>query len=260
MCKLHGMNFMKQNIKTIVIIGILVIATGTAITVSLMDTEDIITINLLNNAGVMIEADDTRIYIDPYGLPADYSEFPADAILITHDHGDHYDPSSIDIIKSDETEFYFPQIMRNQITEYSAIAVVPEDTFSINDFNIRCFYMYTIPVPGYGSSHPVENNYTSYIIEYNDFSIFHSGDSSNIDEYEQIAGEIDLVLLPLGPGCQTMTGLDVVAAIQQIEPSYFIPIHFSDEQKDIFIEDYKANVESCDCTFLDLDYFESFEI
>ncbi|MGY5881946.1 MAG: MBL fold metallo-hydrolase, partial [Candidatus Thorarchaeota archaeon] len=61
-----------------------------------------ITLKLLNNAGVMIEVDDVRIYIDPLYIPSNYTELPADVILITHDHVDHYSPSDIrDIITND---------------------------------------------------------------------------------------------------------------------------------------------------------------
>ncbi|MHA1968590.1 MAG: MBL fold metallo-hydrolase [Candidatus Hodarchaeales archaeon] len=128
---------------------------------------------------------------------------------------------------------------------YGANSVIPEDTFTINNFNVRCFYMYTMPVSGQ-SSHPKSSNYTSYIIEVDDFTIFHAGDSGNIDEYEQLTCEIDLALLPLGPGCQTMTGIDVVSAIETIEPSYFIPIHFTEDGKGLFISQY-------------IEYFDSYK-
>jgi L-ascorbate metabolism protein UlaG (beta-lactamase superfamily) len=102
-----------------------------------------------------------------------------------------------------------------------------------------------MPVSGQ-SSHPKSSNYTSYIIEVDDFTIFHAGDSGNIDEYEQLTCEIDLALLPLGPGCQTMTGIDVVSAIETIEPSYFIPIHFTEDGKGLFISQY-------------IEYFDSYK-
>ena len=87
--------------------------------------------------------------------------------------------------------------------------------------------------------------------------ISHAGDSWNIDEYEQLNGEIDLALLPLGPGCQTMTGTDVVSVLETIEPSYFIPIHFTDDGKELFIIQYKDNVQDFGCNFIDLEYFSS---
>ena len=108
------------------------------------------------------------------------------------------------------------------------------------------------------SSHPQENNYTSYIVEFSDFTIFHAGDSWNIAEYTQLTGEIDLALLPLGPGCQTMTEGDVVAVIETIMPSYFIPIHYTNPVKQSFIINYLEDVNDCSCTLIDLDYYDSY--
>jgi L-ascorbate metabolism protein UlaG (beta-lactamase superfamily) len=200
----------------------------------------------------MIETEETRIYIDPFDLPTNYSDYPADAILITHEHGDHYDPTSIDIISDENTSFYFPAIMITEAFQYGATSVRPEDTFAINNINVRCFYMYTEP------GHPLENNYTSYIIDIGGFTLFHAGDSWKIDEYEQLTDEIDLVLLPIGPGCQTMTGVDVVGVIATIDPSYFIPIHYTVDGKESFIAQYQISVENAGCELIDLEYYASY--
>jgi L-ascorbate metabolism protein UlaG (beta-lactamase superfamily) len=242
------------------LIGIFAIISGLVITTGGIPTnsDPIIHVNLLFNAGVMIETEGTRIYIDPYNLHSRiYSNYPADTILITHDHGDHYDPTSIDIIKTNETSLYFPAIMSSEALLYGATLVVPEDTFSIDHVNVRCFYMYTMPGSNQ-SSHPQEYNYTSYLLEIDGFTIFHAGDSWNIDEYEQLTGEVDLALLPLGPGCQTMTGVDVLSAILTIEPSYFIPIHYDLDYKETFISLYSTSIENLNCTLIDLDYYESY--
>ncbi|MHA1968589.1 MAG: MBL fold metallo-hydrolase [Candidatus Hodarchaeales archaeon] len=98
------MNFLQNNIKKIAIIGfigIIVITSGVVIAALVLNTNDGISVRLLNNAGIMIEKKNTRIYIDPYDLPTSYSNYPADAILITHGHGDHYDPTSSIVIWSE---------------------------------------------------------------------------------------------------------------------------------------------------------------
>ncbi|MHA2247107.1 MAG: MBL fold metallo-hydrolase [Candidatus Hodarchaeales archaeon] len=256
------MNFFQTHLKKIAIIGIIAISSGVVIitAVVLNNSTAGISVTLLNNAGVMIEAEDTRIYIDPYDLPSRYSNYPADAVLITHEHGDHYEPASIDIIKTDDTNFYFPAMMSSEALIYEANSVMPEDTFTINNISVRCFYMHTItPGPQWESSHPLSNNYTSYIIDINGFTIFHAGDSSNIDEYEQLTGDIDVAILPLGPGCQTMTEGDVVSALETLAPSYFIPIHFTDDGKESFIDLYRDSVEDLGCQFIDLDYYDSYK-
>ena len=251
------MNFFQRNLKILVIISAILVTSGVVLAVVVLNSNDTIKETLLYNAGVMIEAKGTRIYIDPYDLPSDYSDYPADLILITHDHGDHYDPSSIDIIKTENTKLVFPAIMRIAAIAYDADSVQPEDTFIFNTFNVTCFYMYTMP-GSTESSHPQSFNYTSYIIDLGGFTIFHAGDSWNIPEYEQLKGGIDLAFLPLGPGCQTMTGIDVVRVVETIEPSFFIPIHYTEDAKESFVDQYKADVEACGCVFINLDYYASY--
>ncbi len=47
---------------------------------------------------------DLVIHVDPVGRYADYSTMPdADMTLITHHHGDHFDPSAIEKISMDST-------------------------------------------------------------------------------------------------------------------------------------------------------------
>ncbi|MHA2227257.1 MAG: MBL fold metallo-hydrolase [Candidatus Hodarchaeales archaeon] len=249
---------MKNKRKLVIgIVAVILLLHISIVSCTSFTANDQIHVKLLNNAGVMIETEDTRIYIDPFDLPSDYSNYPADAILITHNHGDHYDPTSIEIISTSDTSFYFPAIMIGEAIQYEANSVIPGDTFVINNFDVRCFYMYTMPGSP-DSSHPQSSNYTSYIIEIGGFTIFHAGDSWNIDEYDQLAGDVDLVLLPLGPGCQTMTDIDVVSVIMTIEPSYFIPIHYTVDVKESFIGFHKVSIENSGCTVIDLDYYDSY--
>jgi len=50
-----------------------------------------VNVTLLDFAGVMIEANNIRIYVDPYHIKGgNFSDYPADMILITHAHPDHY--------------------------------------------------------------------------------------------------------------------------------------------------------------------------
>ena len=214
-----------------------------------------IKLTLLYNAGIMIEARGLRIYIDPITPPENYTDYPADAILITHDHGDHYNSSVIEMLQKDGTLNVFPKIMDDGITNHSGTGISPLDSFQIGIINITAFYMYTYAPFGFQSSHPIENNYTSYIIDIDGFTIFHAGDSKNITEYEQLTGTIDVALLPLGPGCQTMAGREVVDAIQKLQPKFFIPIHYVEGANDNFVTLNRALIETTtDCQIMNLGY------
>ncbi len=241
-------------IKLIIILSSItaVAAIAAPTTIVLLNNNKTINFTLLDNAGVMIEAKGYRIYIDPINLPnANYSDLKADAILITHDHGDHCQSSTILMLQKEDTLTVFPEIMTTYINDYDGTGAVPGDTFQVGPIEITCFYMYT------ESSHARSSNYTSYIIDIDGFTFFHAGDSYNIAEYDQLTGTIDVALLPLGPGCQTMCDMAVVNVIDTIQPTYFIPIHYADGANDGFVTVYGSHLT--DYTIINLAYFESYE-
>ncbi len=222
------------------------------------DAGESITLTLLDNAGVMIEADDLRIYVDPINLNSSFEDLDADAILVTHPHGDHYQSNTVNMLQKEGTVNVFPANMSTEVTLHDGIGVVPGDSVQVGTANITAFYMYTLPVDIYPASHPSEANWTSYIIEIDGFTIFHAGDSKNIDEYEQLEGQIDVALLPLGPGCQTMADYEIVLVLETINPGCFIPIHYAAGADQTWIAEYDDMVaDRTDCEILSLAYFES---
>ena len=182
----------------------------------------------------------------------------ASVLFITHEHGDHYDQAVINMLQKEDTMNVFPAYMSSEIALHDGMAVVPGDTFQVGTIEVTCFYMYTFAPEGYDSSHPAENNYTSYLIDIGGFTFFHAGDSSNIPEYSQLTGLVDVALLPLGPGCQTMTGIDVVVALDVISPSYFIPIHFAFGMDVTFVEDQGTAIANIGCELLHMSYYSDY--
>ena len=253
-----------QSIAVVVILAVIMgagVFAGVMIITNPPPEDDFIKLTLLDNAGVMIEADGLRIYVDPINLPSNYSDLPADAILITHPHGDHYDSTCINMLQKESTVNVFPDNMSAEVATHDGVGIDPLDSVQVGSINITAYYMYTeIWIEGERfASHPSEANWTSYIIDIDGFKIFHAGDSKNITEYELISGQMDVVLLPLGPGCQAMTGLEVVDAIDKLQPDYFIPIHTTNLDAELFVAAYTDEIQACsDCTPMWLEHFESY--
>ncbi len=224
-----------------------------------VNAADGIKVTLLTNAGIMIEAGEMRIYVDPIDLPQGYRDYPADAVLITHDHGDHYQYATINMLQKEGTVNVFPAIMTNEIARHDGVGVVPGDELEIGGIKVTAYYMYTLSPDGsIPASHPRESQFTSYIIDIDGFTIFHAGDSKNIPEYTELTDTINVACLPLGPGCQTMSDTEVVDVIQVIQPDYFIPIHYIEDSYSQFNRIYKRMVESEGCTACMLEEFTSY--
>jgi len=204
---------------------------------------------LLDNAGVMIETRGVRIYVDPINLPSEYASRPADAILITHPHEDHYQPVTISMLQKQDTMNVFPANMTTAISLFDGVSVHPRDQLQVGHVRITAFYMAT------PTSHPPEANWTSYIIDINGFTIFHAGDSKLLPQHSELAGTIDVACLPLGPGCQSMADVEVVSAIATLQARYFVPIHYTAGADHTFLTNYGSLIT--DCTIVSLDYYQS---
>ncbi|MHA2315767.1 MAG: MBL fold metallo-hydrolase [Candidatus Hermodarchaeia archaeon] len=211
---------------------------------------------LLNNAGVMIEAQGVRVYVDPFDLPESYGALQADVIMVTHPHGDHYDSAMIDMLQKEGTVNIFPENMTDAIALHDGVGVNPEDELQFGSIQITAFYMYTFPVEEFPASHPIEANWTSYIITVGGVTFFHAGDSKHIDEYSQLTGLIDVALLPLGPGCQTMANEEIVDALDVIQPRFFVPIHYAEGANHDFALTYGPSITSC--ILVNLEYYQSY--
>ncbi|MHA2386660.1 MAG: MBL fold metallo-hydrolase, partial [Candidatus Thorarchaeota archaeon] len=133
------------------VVGVILVATPIILIMSLgpeqpndVPPADEIKITLLNISGVMIEAKGMRIYIDPYAIPDNYTNLPADIILITHPHFDHYSLLDIRDIETNDTVFIFPENMTVQIERHDGIGLNPGDSHQVGEINITAFYMYTL--------------------------------------------------------------------------------------------------------------------
>lgn len=208
-----------------------------------------VTVHLLDTAGVMIEYNNTRIYIDPWFLLDNYTTLLADAILITHPHFDHYNETFINLLQKDDTVNIFPANMSAEVALHDAIGVVPGDVVQIGAITISAFYMYTLV-----GFHPREANWTSYLIDINGFTIFHGGDATNMSEYEQLSGLVDVAFLPI-----YSYGMSVVSSIDMIQPRYFIPTHFDEGYDEMFFIVYGDDIAAVsDCEIIRLAYWSSY--
>ncbi|MFW9978198.1 MAG: MBL fold metallo-hydrolase [Candidatus Thorarchaeota archaeon] len=222
-----------------------------------------VNITLLDTAGVMIEANNIRIYIDPYRIPKDnFSNFPADLILITHAHVDHYSASDIRDIQKNSTMVVCPATMTTQLERYNnSLGVKPGDSFLYRGINITAFDLYLENYPsGVLSAHPKANNWTSYIIDIDGFVIFHAGDAKYMEEYEDFTAEVDVALLPIyydpGYGTKDESLAPIIQVIEEIQPSYCIPTHWYNEDNVLFMDEYVPFLVD-DCIVMNLDFWES---
>ncbi|MBU4445756.1 MAG: MBL fold metallo-hydrolase [Candidatus Marinimicrobia bacterium] len=172
-------------------------------------------------SSIKIDAVDKIIYIDPFRIQKKDS---ADIILITHDHRDHLDPSSIVKILTSKTTIVAPASCKEKIQELAAKKVVyfaPREEKKIDTIIIESVPAYNIKKKRF---HPQSKNYLAYIITIDGIRIYHAGDTERIPEMKKF--QCDIAFIPLGQTYTMNSVKEAAEAVLDVGASIAIPIHF----------------------------------
>ena len=179
----------------------------------------------LVHASIRIEYDGMEIEIDPVtrlgNKIIDYSAMPkADYILVTHEHGDHFDKEAIKLLTDDETQL----IMNKRCADmYGPCAVLYNNqSATVGDIEVEA-------VPAYNTSegrtqfHPKGRD-NGYILTIDGLRIYIAGDTEDIPEMQDIK-DIDIAFMPCNQP-YTMTTEQLVKAAKTVKPKVLFPYHY----------------------------------
>ena len=179
-------------------------------------------------SGFQITFENLIIYIDPFKIPKNSPK--ANIIFISHEHFDHLDKKSIEIIQDRETVIVGNSLVRKVLENIeNFIEVQPCSSGTINNIKFTCVSAFNknkfneegIPY------HPKENNGIGYILDFNKnerIRLFHMGDT-DFEIGEHSIPEIDILLIPVS-GTYVMTPQEAIIAANTINPKLAIPMHY----------------------------------
>lgn len=180
---------------------------------------------------------DELIAVDPYSEVADYSALPeATAILITHDHYDHYDPEAIRMIATPRTTFIAPpkvaELLRSDGFTQEIVPLSNGESAEYEDLiRIDAVPAYNIVrerAPGQ-PFHP-KGDGNGYILTIDGKRIYIAGDTELTPEMRRI-DFIHIAFLPLMLP-YTMSEEEFIEAAKIIEPEYLYPYHYDTVDKE----------------------------
>lgn len=167
------------------------------------------------------------VWVDPIRVNAEQiGDDKADLILLTHEHGDHFNVDCINAVSKEGTVLVCNNsgiVSKVQGNVSARVSVVKEgDAFDTAGVHIRA-------VAGYNDIHPRNQGSNSFNIGFTftlgGAQMLHTGDTGLIDEFERF-GPLDVALVPIG-GTYTMDEAEAAQAVTQLlKPTIAIPMHY----------------------------------
>ena len=159
------------------------------------------------------------IYLDPWGTPADAP--PADLILITHAHHDHFQRDEIARLSKPRTKLAAPHDVAAELSG-DVTPVAPGESHEIAGVRFTT-------VPAYNTReealdfHPKANRWVGYVLELGGNRYYHAGDTDHAPELDEV--QTDVAFLPIG-GYYTMDADEAAGLAKAIGPQLAVPFHF----------------------------------
>lgn len=183
-----------------------------------------ITVHPVEHASFVMETPAGVIYVDPVGDAQLYAALPApELILITHEHGDHFDPDALAALKGNARLITNPAVAEKLTGDVSADEVLANgESTEWNGATIDA-------IPAYNTTedrlnfHP-EGRDNGYVLTIDGFRTYVSGDTEDIPEMRALQN-IDLAFVCMNLPF-TMTAEAAASAVKEFMPSFVYPYHY----------------------------------
>lgn len=202
------------------------------------DTYDVeggtITIHPVSHASFVMETPEMVIHVDPVGGAAAYADFPApDLILITHEHGDHFEVETLSALVREETRLLTNPAVYDMLPEdlkEKASAIGNGERTTVGDMPIEA-------IPAYNTTeerlqyHP-EGRDNGYVLTIGGRRIYIAGDTEDIPEMRALEN-IYIAFVPMNLP-YTMDVEQAASAVAEFAPQYVYPYHYRDSDPEAF--------------------------
>ena len=178
------------------------------------------------HASIRIDYDGKEIMVDPVGKlgnrTIDYTSMPkADYLLVTHEHGDHFDKAAIAQLSNNDTHIIMNKRCADMLGQGETM-VNGDQRQLAEDISIQAVPAYNI-TEGRTQFHPKGRD-NGYILTIDGLRIYIAGDTEDIPEMADIK-DIDIAFLPCNQP-YTMTVDQLLRAARTIKPRVMFPYHY----------------------------------
>ena len=183
-------------------------------------------INPISHASMVIQYGEIDIYIDPVGMPSDYSYYnDPDLILITDIHGDHFSLQTLEGLNTQNAKIMVPQAVASEMpASFTPQIDVLHNGESKERYDIRvqAVPMYNLREEALKFHQKGRGN--GYVLELGEQRIYISGDTEDIPEMRALK-DIDIAFVCMNLP-YTMPVEQAADAVLEFKPQTVYPYHY----------------------------------
>lgn len=193
-----------------------------------------ITVYPVSHASLVMTVPNMVIYVDPVGGADAYDDFDTpDLVLITHEHGDHYEAETLSAIVGDETRLVTNPAVFDMLPEdlkSKAEALANGESTTVGDLSIDA-------IPAYNTTedrlqyHP-EGRDNGYVLGIDGKRVYIAGDTEDIPEMRALEN-IDIAFVPMNLP-YTMDEAQAASGVGAFAPTHVYPYHYRGSDLDRF--------------------------
>jgi L-ascorbate metabolism protein UlaG (beta-lactamase superfamily) len=200
----------------------------------------------LGHSGFLIRVGRANVYIDPYRVPD--SAPPADVILVTHHHYDHFSPRDVERLSTERTWLIGPPQVAERVAG-QVVSIAPGETVepdNVRNFDVRAIAAYNTSKrdPQGNPFHSRDAGGVGFDVRVRGERLYHAGDTDVIPEMDEVHG-VEVALLPVS-GVYVMTSGEAAEAARRIAPKTAVPMHWGEHigtREDALAFERKAPVD-----------------
>ena len=193
-----------------------------------------ITIHPVSHASFVMTAPGMVVYNDPVGGAAAYEGLPPpDLILITHEHGDHYEPETLSALIGAETQLVTNPAVYDMLPEElkaKATAIANGESTTVGEVSIDA-------IPAHNTTedrlkyHP-EGRDNGYVLTIDGRRVYIAGDTEDIPEMRALS-DIYIAFVPMNLP-YTMDVDQASSAVAEFAPAFVYPYHYKGSDTEAF--------------------------
>lgn len=185
-------------------------------------------IHPINHATFVMQWDGKTVYVDPVGGGKPFAGLPKpDLVLVTHMHGDHFDPKTLEAVvpAGGRTVIVAPKKVAEKMPEglKGMVRILANgEKAEVQGIAIEVVPAYNT-TPGKEKFHPKGRD-NGYVLAIGGKRVYIAGDTEDTSEMRALKA-IDIAFLPMNLP-YTMTVGQAAEAIKQFRPKVIYPYHY----------------------------------